>query len=277
MLITKPMPAVTFSLFDPIDGTWEFTNDPQRLFDGRPREKCRIAGADPFAAPQIQLDFSTPYTPVLFGVLARTATVASSPGFAMQGRPTGSDDFSVALTGAGAALYVLPDGTTTGLFLSTNTTELDAIRVSPGPIDSTFLDIGQLIAAECFEFRATRDWSEQRENFRKINTTQSGQPYPSGANISGRSASVTVAPVGFDQTIAGGDSLQALQMSLAGYRPACCVPMLREIGISDFEAIDQEAVTRSALFGYCDSLGTIQIVQQSTLFQLPLRFKEAPG
>jgi hypothetical protein len=275
MLISKPMPAVTWSLYDPFDGGWQFANDPNQLIRGNPLLKTRLFGAAPEGAPLIQMDFATPYTPRLFGVVARSATANSNPGFAMLGRPTGGDDFNVSLTFE-AALYRLPDGTLTGVYVSANTVQVDAIRVSYGPVDGTTVDIGQIVAADAFEFCATRDWSEQRENLTKPNETITGQDFPV-VRPSRRIASVTVAPVGYDSAIADGNSLQELQASLAGRRPVLVVPMTRGIGRGTSAPIDQESVSRSALFGACEDLGTIQIVQNSNLFGLSLKFKERPG
>jgi hypothetical protein len=276
MVISKPMPAATFSLYDPTAGGWAFVGDPQRLVRGAPRLKTRLTGSDPLDAPPIQMDFATPYTPVLFGVIARSSTTSTSPGFSVQGRPTGSDEFSVSFFGGGSPLYRLPDGTLTGLYLSENTIEIDGLRFSYGPNEENFVDIGQLLAAEVFEFRATRDWQESRENLSTNNTTVTGQPFPV-TRPSVRVASVTVAPVGYSDAIADGNSLQELHASLSGFRPACCVPMPRGISRGDSAAIDQEAVTRSGLFGYCDQLGSISVYQGSSKFQLSLRFREAPG
>jgi hypothetical protein len=277
MLISKPMPAITWSLFDPTAGGWEFANDPARLVQGNPRLKTRLFGTAPEDAPQIQMDFATPYTPRLFAVIARSATTSGSPGFAMTGRPAGGDTFSVDLVPGGvASLYRLPDGTLTGVYLSTNTVEVDAIRVSYGPVDGTTVDIGQIVAADAFEFCITRDWQEQRENLTRPNETITGQDFPV-VRPSRRLASVTVAPVSYDSAIAGGDSLQELQASLSGRRPVLVVPMTRGVGRGRTAPVDQESVARSALFGACTDMGAISIVGGSNLFHLPLKFTERPG
>jgi len=277
MIVSKPMPAITWSLFDPLAGGWEFANDPARLVQGNPRLKTRLFGAAPEGAPQIQMDFATPYTPRLFAVIARSETVSGSPGFAMTGRPTGGDTFNVNLVPGGeAALYRLPDGTLTGVYLTSNTVEVDAIRVSYGPVDGTTVDIGQIVAAEAFEFCITRDWQEQRENLTKANETITGQDFPV-VRPSRRIASVTVAPVGYSSAIASGNSLQELQASLSGRRSVLVVPMTRGVGRGRTAPIDQESVARSALFGACTDLGAISIVSGSNLFQLPLKFTERPG
>jgi hypothetical protein len=261
-------------------GDWVFVGDPQRLVRGAPRLKTRLAGADAVDLPLLQADYARPFVPVLFACLSRGPTTAS-PSLTVLGRPAGTDEFSLTLVATGAAPFLtMDDGTLSAVYLTTNTTAIDGLRFGIGPaenVDPAHLDIGQLLAAECFEFRASREWSEHRENLSAPNLTKTGQPFPDGEGVSLRVANVSVTPVGFGRTIGTGDTLQALQASLANSRPVLCVPMPRGVGRGRSAPIDQEAVARSALFGYCDSLGTIQMVPQSNLFQLALRFREAPG
>jgi hypothetical protein len=197
------------------------------------------------------------------------------------GRAVGSSEFDIDLVPAGAAPFVqTPAGPLSAFYVGAGAVEVDAVRFAIGPVentgDSAFLDIGQIVCAEAFELRATRDWSEALENLTKRNETLSGQDFPV-ARPSRRIASVRVAPLGYAAAMGATDGLQALQASLASFRPVLVVPMLRPPGRGKDSPIDQDTVRRTALFGSCSDLGTIALVPGSNRFDLSLKFRETPG
>jgi len=281
MLISKPMPEITWSLITAPDpaGDWVFVNSPNTLTDGNPRIRCRIAGPDSTDLIAIQANFAKPIRPRMFACLSRGPTTAE-PELRVLGRAVGSGVFDIQLVPAGSAPFVaMPNGYLNAFYVSTNTVQVDAVQISVGPaenVDPAHLDIGDILIAEAFEVCITRDWSEQLENLSKSNETRSGQDFPS-EQPSRRIASVEIAPVSHAKAITDSDSLKAIQKSLSGLRPVLVVPMLRAPGLGKGAQIDQDTVRESALFGRCVDLGSISIVNQSSLYRLGLKFRETPG
>lgn len=275
MIITRAMPATTFSLVDATPSDYSFATDPSRLTDGRPARRCRIVNNGSGTGIQLLAERSGPASN--FRVIAMLGLGEEF---------VGRDVTMILQTSIGGVSFNtfqarrLQDGT------------LAIIALVPESFDTTgpyigvrFLldipgggcEIGQIVIADALTYCITRDWTEGRDINSRLNTTPNGQP-SRVARLSARTASVSIAPVSDTAAYGAGFTLQALQFDLDKYRPVLVIPAPRGIGRGEAAPIDEDFVYNTALFGYATNLGRLQLVAGSNLVQLSgLQFKEAPA
>jgi len=268
--------------------TWSFTDDPSswingapfsELTNGAPRAGVKFSRA--IAGPagfQIEAVWPAASKPTLFALLGLGEEFEGRT-VSLTGRNSVSGNYDITID-IGIPVVRLPDGSLAALYVIDPEflfQPINGIRIGVLFAEES-ATIGEVVIATAERWCIRRDWVETVVKLTKENLTVSAQPY-NVRRVQYRKASVTIAPQQWSKSVSlsGVQTLQKLQARLSQNQPVLVIPALSPPGSGKNAPIDTDTAFASALFGWCDNVGQIGLVQESNLAELKLSFTEAPA